>query len=62
MANALREYGKDVRMLVTYAESMERYARDAENELMEERALRMASQEMVKRCLRLFFFSYNDSL
>ena len=47
VANALRDYGKDVRMLVEYVDSVEQLAREMENELAAERDARLASEEKV---------------
>ena len=47
VANALRDYGKDVRNLVEYVDSVEQIARDMENELVAERDARIASDDKV---------------
>ena len=47
VANALRDYGKDVRMLVEYVENVEQLAREMENELAAERDARLASNNKV---------------
>ena len=47
VANALRDYGKDVRMLVEYVDNVEQLAREMENELAAERDARLASNDKV---------------
>ena len=47
IANALREYGKDVKTLVSYVDEMERLAKDTESKYNEERELRQLSEDMV---------------
>lgn len=49
VADTLRDYGKDLRLLVNYVDEMEKLAKEAESRLIEERELRRVTEDMLEK-------------